>query len=425
MSNRVKHYRTINVKSQKIAKEQLTLTMETPREVVLTIPQYAGDESEPVVRVGDMVKKGQLIAKSENSMPTYASISGIVTEIGIIDDDIGITIETDGKDKVAETITKPECDSRQSFLNQVRRSSVMNNYIPLYQILDSEELKGIYIIGTQLEPMLTSAYRTVVEDMDDMLRGLSVISEYLNIRMFVLCMEDVDREIAEEVMAKAADYGLTGKLVVRLIAGRYVQRDRDIFTLEMTGRSVEEMKHFAMLRASTVAELGNFFNTGMPCVMKRITAGGKIIETPCNIKVPVGTRIRDVMEYLGGYIHDPRKIVVSGPMQGYPVTSDRLAVTKNMDSIIAFEGKDSVPPKMKECIRCGTCRRGCPMNLSPVLIEKAYRRKKIKDLLRLRVIDCIRCGNCTYICPAKRPLKKVCEESIELLKEAAIDGKRL
>ena len=425
MSKRAKHYRTIHVSRQKIAGEQLTLTMETPDEIAIKVPQYAGDESLPVVKVGDMVKRGQLIAKGENSMPSYASVSGIVTEVEVEDNSIAVTIESDGKDKNADTITKPVCDTRQGFIEQVRRSSVMNNYAPLYQILDRPDLKGVYVAGTQLEPMLTSARRTVIEDMDDLLRGLEVMSEHLNLRMLVVCLEDIDRPAAEEMMAKAEEYNLRGKLRIRLINGRYVQRDKDIYTQEMTGRTPEELKYFTLLRASTVAELGNFFNTGMPCIQKRITVGGKLIETPCNIKVPVGTRIRDVMEYLGGYIHDPRKIVVNGPMQGFTIPNDRLPVSKNMDSLIAFEGKDSIPPKMKECIRCGTCRTGCPMNLSPVLIEKAYRRKNVKDLLRLRVIDCIRCGNCTYICPAKRPLKTVCEESIELLKEAAKDGKRI
>ena len=421
---RGKHYRTINVKPQKVAEEKKTLTMDVPDEVVITLPQYLGDESVPVVKVGDMVKKGQLIAKGEDSMPAYATVSGIVTEVGIYQDSIAISIESDGKDKAVENLQKPVCDSRLSFLNQVRRSGVMNNYAPLFRMLDREDLKGLYVIGTQLEPMLTSAYRTVVEDMDDIMLALSLMVKYLDIRLIVVCLQDVNRDLAEEMMEKAEEYGLKGRLRIRLIAGRYVQRDRDIFTLEMTGRHPEELKYFTLLRASSVSELGNFFRTGMPCITKRITVGGKLIETPCNIKVPVGTRIRDVMEFLGGYIHDPRKIVISGPMQGYPVTTDRTPVTKNMDSIIAFEGRDSVPPTMKECIRCGTCRTGCPMNLSPVSIEKAYNKRKIKDLLRLRVIDCIQCGNCTYICPAKRPLKKACVKSIELLKEAALDGKR-
>ncbi len=420
-----KHYRTINVKPQKVAPEQLTLTMDIPEEVVLTLPQYPGDESVPVVRVGDMVRKGQVIARGEDSMPVYATTSGIITEVGIEQDSVAITIEADRKDRPVDNIVKPHCDSRQSFLAQVRRSGVMNNYFPLFQILDREDLKGLFIIGTQLEPMLTSAYRTVVEDMDDILRGIQVMVEYLDIRLVIVCLQDIHGELAEEMMFKARDYGLEGKLHIRLIKGRYVQRDRDIFTLEMTGRHPEELKYFTLLRVSTVAELGNFFNTGIPCITKRLTVGGNLVETPCNIRVPVGTRIRDVMEFLGGYIHDPRKIVISGPMQGYPVPSDRLPVTKNMDSIIAFEGKDAVPPKMKECIRCGTCRTGCPMNLSPVSIEKAYSRGRIKDLLRLRVIDCIRCGNCTYVCPAKRPLKEACEKSLELLKEAAYDGKRV
>lgn len=417
-------YRTIKVKPQKVAREQLSLVMDNPGEVVLSVPQYRGDLSKPVVRIGDRVKKGQLVAKGEDSMPVYATVSGIVTDITEYDDGITeIVVESDGRNRYVDTLEVPVIKSRHEFLNHVRRSGVMNSFTPLFRIFSRENLKGMFLIAMQHEPYATSAYRTLVEDMDDILYACKVAAEFLDLKKIIIVLEDRDYEVADELMEKASRYDLYGIFSIRLIPGRYVQRDPEIFTYEVTGRPAAILKSFAVLRISTIAELGNFLQTGIPCLYKRITVAGKLAGIQCNIKVPVGTRIYDIFEFLGGYKSPPRKIVIGGPIQGYTVDTDKDPVTKDVDIIMAFDGKDSMRPMARECIRCGTCRMGCPMNLSPASIERAYRRKNIKSLLRLRAIDCIQCGNCTYICPAKRPVGEACKKSIELLKEAASDGK--
>lgn len=56
----------------------------TPKQVFLMLRQHVGKPSEPVVKVGDMVQKGQLIARiPENALGAalHASISGRVTEV--------------------------------------------------------------------------------------------------------------------------------------------------------------------------------------------------------------------------------------------------------------------------------------------------------------------------------------------------------
>ncbi len=418
------HYRTIKVKPQRVAREQLSFVMDDSKEVVLSVPQYRGDLSRPVVKVGDRVKKGQLVAKGEGSMPLYASVSGIITDVVEYDDGITeIVVESDNRGRLAETLEKPLIKDRQDFINQVRRSGVMNSFTPLYRIFSGKDFRGMFLIAMQHEPFATSAYRTLVEDMDDILLACRTAVQFMNLKNIIIVMENRDYDIAEEMMDKARDYDLYGKFSIRMIPGKYVQRDRDIFTYEVTGRDPAILRTFAILRVSTMAELGSFLRTGQPCLSKKITVAGSAVKTACNVKVPVGARIMDVMEFLGGYASPPRKIVIGGPIQGYTVDTDRDPVTKDADIIMAFTGRDSTPPKARECIRCGTCRRGCPMKLSPSSIENAYNRENIKALLRLRAIDCIQCGNCTYICPAKRPVGEACRKSIELLKETAEDGK--
>jgi electron transport complex protein RnfC len=63
--------------------------------------------------------------------------------------------------------------------------------------------------------------------------------------------------------------------------------------------------------------------------------------------------------------------------------------------------------KQIACIRCGRCLRACPFNLMPTEIEKAYNRRDVESLKKLKVTLCMNCGCCTYVCPSKRKLAEI------------------
>ena len=54
--------------------------------------------------------------------------------------------------------------------------------------------------------------------------------------------------------------------------------------------------------------------TGLPLIERNITVTGGAVRRPCNLIVPVGTRLRDVIEYCGGLTDDAAAVVIGGPM---------------------------------------------------------------------------------------------------------------
>ena len=154
----------------------------------------------------------------------------------------------------------------------------------------------------------------------------------------------------------------------------------------------------------------------MPIVEKTVTIAGSAVKEPQNVIVPIGTRVKDLIEFCGGYKEEPKKILYGGPMMGISMPDDSCPVLKNTNAILAFNAKDATPPKHTECINCGRCVSHCPMNLMPAYIATAYAAKDAKRLEQLKVNICMECGCCSYVCPAKRPLVQTNKLSKALLK---------
>ena len=56
---------------------------------------------------------------------------------------------------------------------------------------------------------------------------------------------------------------------------------------------------------------------GKPFTEKVVTISGNGIVRPANLLVKVGTRVADIVDYLGGITSDVKKIVLGGPMMGF------------------------------------------------------------------------------------------------------------
>jgi electron transport complex protein RnfC len=104
-------------------------------------------------------------------------------------------------------------------------------------------------------------------------------------------------------------------------------------------------------------------------------------------------------------------------MMGISVPTISLPILKNTNAITALSAKEAAEPKTTACIRCGTCTNRCPFGINPAEIARAYDKKDIGSLTKLRVDICMECGCCSFICPAHRPLVQTNKLAKALLRE--------
>ena len=124
--------RSIRIPHHKDTASSVPVRMPSPKTVTLPVSMHIGAPAVPAVKVGDVVKKGQLIANAGGyvSSPIFSPVSGKVKKI----DDVllsngsfvpGIVIESDGLDELYEGIKAPEVNSFEDFINAVRDSGVV------------------------------------------------------------------------------------------------------------------------------------------------------------------------------------------------------------------------------------------------------------------------------------------------------------
>ena len=121
---------------------------------------------------------------------------------------------------------------------------------------------------------------------------------------------------------------------------------------------------------------------------------------PQNIRLRVGTSVKELIALCDGYIENAGELLVimGGPMMGTSTVSDDVIVSKTTTSVIVLKNVDY---KEEPCVRCGSCVYSCPAHLEPVQIMNAVKRNDKEVMKGLEAFKCIECGLCAYVCTSK------------------------
>lgn len=398
--------------------------MPPPAQVVIPMQQHVGAPCTPIVKVGDSVLVGQKIADSSAfiSAPIHSSVSGKVTKIQKVMLPAGqytdaIVIDSDGEMTVSPDIKPPVINSPDDFINAVRESGLVGlggagfpAYVKL-KVPKDKNIDTLIVNVAECEPYITADNREAIENSWAVLSGVYAIRDLLNLDRVLIGVEENKPDVIK-VLSKIADNDkLDPKDIVRVfpLRARYPQGAEKVLVKACTDREIPMGKLPAdvgclVMNVTSIAFIANYLKTGMPLVKKRVTIDGSAIKNPKNVIVPIGTKISDIVEFLGGYKAEPKKILMGGPMMGLALVSDQLPVLKQNNGILAFDENEARMSEPTACIRCGRCVEGCPMNLIPTQLEKFSNSKDVEGLKEYDVMDCMECGTCAFNCPAGRPL---------------------
>lgn len=376
---------------------------------------HMGAPCNPLVKVKDQVFVGTKIGDTDAFMsaPIHSSVSGTVKAISDYLMANGRTckmveIETDGNQTVDENIKPINLSDRASFLKSVRESGAVGlggAGFPTHIKLNPKTPIDILVVnGAECEPYITSDYRLMLDNPKRILGGIKKVMKVCGIPKACVGIE------ANKPQAIAKFKELTKdmeEIEIHELPSTYPQGAEKVLIYSTTGRIVAEGElpsdqGVIVMNVSTAGFLQSYFETGMPLVERTLTIDGSAVKKPCNITVPIGTPIRDALEYAQTDIESINKLIMGGPMMGMCVYSVDSPIIKMNNAILALN--DYVPPVTTDCIKCGRCIKACPFNLMPREIELAYKTKNVSQLQKLKVGLCMNCGSCTYVCPAKRPL---------------------
>ena len=416
-----------------------TAVLPPPERVIIPMQQHIGAPCKPTVKKGDHVYLGQVIGDSEAFVcaPIHASVSGTVQQVTKVlltggQATEAVVIESDGQMEADPAIAPPAPVTNKKELAEAARKSGLVGLggagFPTAVKLSPknlDEIDTLVINGAECEPYVTSDHREALENGKNVLEGVYKVKEILDVHRVIIAVEDNKPDVIERLTEIADDPEKDPKDEVRVLAlkSRYPQGAEKVLVQACTGRKVPAGQLPAdvgclVMNIASVSFLASYMRTGMPLTLKRVTIDGSAIKEPKNVIVPVGTPIKDVIEFCGGYKAPPRKMLMGGPMMGIAITSDELPILKQNNAILAFDQQEAKLYETTACIRCGRCVAACPMELMPTKLEKAAEKKDAESLLALDVMTCMECGCCAFSCPAGRRLVQAIRMGKSIVRKA-------
>lgn len=429
-----KKLRGVRLAHRKSTESCSACIMPPPSLVTIPMSMHIGAPAKPIVKPGDTVAVGQMIAEAGGfvSAAVFASVSGKVKKLDTMTDSAGrtlqtVVIESDGLMTPTEGLASRTVNTPSELSDAARDAGLVGlggaGFPTAVKLAaPAEKVSYIVINGAECEPYITSDTRTMVEAAELLAEGAALLSEIYGADVIF----GIEKNKPQAISALCAALAENPRASVKVLPSLYPQGGEKVLVYNCIGRIIGEGKlpldvGAIVLNCTTLAKLMEFLKTGMPLVSKTVTVDGSAIKEPKNVVCPIGTPIGEVIEYCGGCSKEPRKVLYGGPMMGITVPDLSYPILKNTNAITVL-AEDAVLPEPTECIRCGKCADACPLSLTPYAIASAVKHKDAEALSELSVGLCMECGCCSYICPAHKPLVQQNRLGKSILKNAASKG---
>ena len=404
------------------------LSKEQPIEVYLPkgtmaypLSQHIGAPAKPVVKKGDRVLKGQVIAEAGGfvSAPIHASVSGTVkgmeprlTATGTMANAIIVENDQQYEEVEYQPVTSLGELTKEEILKRIQEGGVVGMGgagFPTHVKLapkNPESIEYILVNGAECEPYLTSDYRRLLEEGEQVVEGLKVMLALFDNAKGYICIEDNKPDCIRKMEELVKDIP---RIEVKALMTKYPQGGERALIYATTGREINS----SMLPADvgcgvdnvdTVTAIYKAVMLGRPVIDRIVTVTGDAVAQPKNFLVSTGTNMNELVEAAGGFKGQPEKIISGGPMMGFSMYGLDIPCTKTSSAILSFLRDEVSHVQETACINCGRCVSVCPGHVIPARLATFAQHGDMEKFQEFDGMECCECGCCSYICPAKRPL---------------------
>jgi electron transport complex protein RnfC len=325
-----------------------------PDEIILPLSQHIGRPAEALVKPGDRVERGDVIAAASGFVSSYvhATAAGTVKSIehwphpaGAMQQSIRIEVDPHSTQLQRPRLV-PHWDEvpAEQLSEEISKAGIVGlggAAFPMHVKLrppEDQPVDVLMINGSECEPYLTSDHRTMLERPEYVHQGIRIVLRALGISRAVIGIE-ANKPDAIEIMRETAPDDLD--IRVQPLTVKYPQGAEKMLIKAVTGREVPSGKLPASVGAlvqnvATTASVALVFETGQPLIERIITVSGRGIRQPGNWVIPFGTRLSDVIAACGGFTQDASEIVFGGPMMGQSQASLDVPVLKATGGILVL-----------------------------------------------------------------------------------------
>ena len=392
-----------------------------PKQVIIPLSQHIGAPAQALVKKGDVVKVGTLLAKAGGfvSANIHSSVSGKVNKIDNALDTSGyrrpaIYIDVEGDEweesiDRSETLVK-ECNlSSKEIIDKIAEAGIVGmggaTFPTQVKLMPPPGNKAEILIinAVECEPYLTADHELMMEKI---LVGVTLLMKAANVNKAVIGIENNKPDAIAHMTKLSSSYPGVEVMPLKV---KYPQGGEKQLIDAVTARQVKSgalpISVGAIVQnVGTVYAVYEAVQKNKPLFERVVTVTGKAVKNPSNFLVRIGTPISTLIEAAGGIPENTGKIIGGGPMMGKALISAEVPVGKGSSGVLLMTKEESVRKPMHDCIRCAKCVSVCPMGLNPAFLMRStvYQNWEMAEADHIQ--DCIECGSCSFTCPANRPL---------------------
>lgn len=391
--------------------------------IVLPMVQHIGGPSEIVVREGQEVNRGQVLAKANGyvSVPIHAPVSGTIRKISNVPSISGkmvpgIYLEafpSSSQEVMEGTPIDLDTATPDEILKVIQDAGIVGlggAAFPTHVKLKVPEGKNCEILiinGIECEPYLTTDHRVMLEQADDILMGIKYLAKATGAKQTIIGIEANKTDAANHLKRMISD---GDPVSVKVVPVKYPQGSEKMLITSILDREVPSGGlpidvNIVVVNVATTAEIGRLLPHGRGIQERVITITGPGVKKKGNYLIPIGTPLRYVLEQVG-VEENISEVYMGGPMMGVAVSNLDISIVKGTSGIVVFTEKEvKKAPKVYPCIKCGACVDACPIFLNPSKLGILAKFEAYDSMVEdYHLMDCFECGSCSYVCPSNIPL---------------------
>lgn len=394
-----------------------------PKTVTIPLLQERDVYCKPVIKIGEDVKEGQIIAASDVSV-IHSPIPGTVKDLCSINC-------PDGKIEKALVI---DMHGSFSYLGKKHEAEDWKKLSPasIERKLDQKGIVNIFSctksvpVTEQIKTFIRKKSRTIVvrlfdEDtqritdslmtnfyFDQVTEGAKILAKITDADGIVFVMN------AKEIKARNLENDEKQKIYYMGLDIKKYTNGFKHGIINAFNKSMHKTCPLSVTRydffidSYTLYDIYNAVVYDLPVLSRHIHFTGNCLPASSFLNVRLGFTLRDVVQQLGGFIKNLEAVIINGRICGNSVNSLDIPITKYVKSVEFLSKNYTTDSQVYSCIKCGECRYNCPVNIAPdILYEYAFKKTDVPDKFLETATLCINCGLCNTVCQARIPLCQV------------------
>ena len=405
------------------------------KSISLPLGPNARSAGAPIVKKGQRVKTGELLANAPDETPDiFAPTGATVTGLG--------TVEVAGRYAMRKTpcvelklsskidiptSASPKCKWRSisdaALWDRITEGQVTVHRpgsVPLSRwVLQARGKSCALLVVNAMEqqPLVTANHRLLVDYGPQVLEGLAILARAAGITDMALVVPRRRTDAYRDLSETSCKFNITQIALLH----KYPTEADAILTKVLTRRNVPPGGtpmdvQVAVIDPATCFAAYRWVACGQRLSGRVVTVSGVKGKSAGNYFIPFGTRCLDIAPSSDGIV------IHGGPLVGLRC-SETAVVTPATDAVLSISPTPYTPSS--PCIRCGWCTDHCPARLNVASLNDDFELSLVEHARRADVTACVGCGVCSYICPARLPLmQRVRQLKLAAIHAAAKERKR-